>query len=74
MSLNINICKVWFQIEPMQVVFTDFEFVSCGRETQIREGEKLNYITKRFNPFKPEFTIVILIHYKPRIAIAILVL
>ena len=29
--------------------------------------------TKRFiNPFKPEFTIVIFIHYKPRIAVAIL--
>ena len=27
---------------------------------------------QRFNPFKPEFTIVILIHYKPRIAVAIL--
>ena len=26
----------------------------------------------RFNPFKPEFTIVIFIHYKPRIAVAIL--
>ena len=24
------------------------------------------------NPFKPEFTIVISIHYKPRIAVAIL--
>ena len=24
-----------------------------------------------FNPFKPEFTIVIVIHYKPRIAVAI---
>ena len=23
------------------------------------------------NPFKPEFTIVIFIHYKPRIAVAI---
>ena len=56
----------------MQVVFTDLECVGWGRETQIREGEKLNYITKRSNPFKPEFTIVILIHYKPRIAIAIL--
>ena len=28
----------------------------------------------RFNPFKPEFTIVIFIQYKPRIAVAILVL
>ena len=26
----------------------------------------------RLNPFKPEFTIVIFIHYKPRIAVAIL--
>ena len=25
-----------------------------------------------FNPFKPEFTIVIFTHYKPRIAVAIL--
>ena len=29
-------------------------------------------IIQRFNPFKPEFTIVIFIHYKPRIAVAIL--
>ena len=28
--------------------------------------------TRTFNPFKPEFTIVIFIHYKPRIAVAIL--
>ena len=27
---------------------------------------------KQFNPFKPEFTIVIFIHYKPQIAVAIL--
>ena len=26
----------------------------------------------KFNPFNPEFTIVIFIHYKPRIAAAIL--
>ena len=26
----------------------------------------------RFNPIKPEFTMVIFIHYKPRIAVAIL--
>ena len=29
-------------------------------------------IIQRFNPYKPEFTIVIFIHYKPRIAVAIL--
>ena len=33
----------------------------------------LNLIfTRVFNPFKPEFTIVVFIHYKPRIAVAIL--
>ena len=31
-------------------------------------------IIPRFNPFNPEFTIVIFIHYKPRIAAAILAL
>ena len=34
----------------------------------------LNKIIQRFNPFKPEFTVVIFIHYKPRIAFAILIL
>ena len=29
-------------------------------------------IFQRVNPFKPEFTIVIFIHYKPRIAVTIL--
>ena len=28
-------------------------------------------IFQRFNPFRPDFTIVIFIHYKPRIAVAI---
>ena len=29
-------------------------------------------VIQRFNPFKPELIIVIFIHYKPRIAVAIL--
>ena len=29
-------------------------------------------LVSKVNPFKPEFTIVIFIHYKPRIAVAIL--
>ena len=29
-------------------------------------------LIERFNLFEPEFTIVIFIHYKPRIAVAIL--
>ena len=31
-----------------------------------------NYVPASLNSFKPEFTIVIFIHYKPRIAAAIL--
>ena len=34
-------------------------------------GGTLVYIVI-YNPFNPEFTIVIFIHYKPRIAVAIL--
>ena len=30
------------------------------------------YLHMVINPFNPEFTIVIFIHYKPRIAVAIL--
>ena len=31
-------------------------------------------VSAMFNPLKPEFTIIIFIHYKPQIAVAILVL
>ena len=37
---------------------------------QLQVGEKHWYFLN--NPFKPEFTIVIFIHYKPRIAVTIL--
>ena len=43
-----------------------------GSETHFQTGKNLNLITDRFNPFKPEFIIVIFTHYKPRIAVAIL--
>ena len=33
--------------------------------TEINNSDKIN-------PFRPEFTIVIFLHYKPRIAVAIL--
>ena len=32
----------------------------------------LKYVIYFLNPLRPEFTIVIFIHYKPRIAVAIL--
>ena len=42
---------------------------TLGQPFVFAEG---GYSQTKFNPFKPEFTIVIFIHYKPRIAVAIL--
>ena len=39
---------------------------SCVEKLQIYKQHR------KLNAFKPEFTIVIFIHYKPRIAVAIL--
>ena len=39
---------------------------------QNRVSNNLKHPHRKPNPFKPEFTIVIFIHYKPRIAVAIL--
>ena len=36
------------------------------------QKEAIAAISLTFNPFKPEFTIVIFIHYKLRVAVAIL--
>ena len=41
-------------------------------EFSLIENIKANTLFFFLNPFKPEFTIVIFIHYKPRIAAAIL--
>ena len=35
-------------------------------------GNTITIVIFIFNPFKPDFTIVIFIHYKPRITLAIL--
>ena len=37
-----------------------------------KKPNKRDTLNQCCNPFKPEFTIVIIIHYKPRIAVAIL--
>ena len=48
----------------------------CSRWASERKitlwAQSTNIIDLTLNPFKPEFTIVIFIHYKPRIAVAIL--
>ena len=36
------------------------------------ENEQIIFYLETLHPFNPEFTIVIFIHYKPRIAVAIL--
>ena len=47
-----------------------FMMISNWRKTFVlHDFHKKN---QRFNPFKPDFTIVIFIHYKSRIAVAIL--
>ena len=52
----------------------DWESDNAEEEDDNEEEErrKLDTGKWRFKPFKPEFTIVIFIHYKPRIAVAIL--
>ena len=40
--------------------------------TATQKVQSLDLSHQLFNPFRPEFTIVIFIHYKPRIAVAIL--
>ena len=52
----------------------------CSQQTQdVEANAGLMFVHRlrrwpNINPFKPEFTIVIFIHYKPRIAVAILYL
>ena len=41
-------------------------------EIKLFNGQFVFVNYKWTNPFKPDFTIVIFIHYKPRIAVAIL--
>ena len=48
-------------------------YLGCLIDISIMELNLYKYIeVESVNPFKPEFTIVIFIHYKPRIAVAIL--
>ena len=45
---------------------------SFKRSSEINPLLLAERVQSCFDPFKPEFTIVIFIHYKPRIAVAIL--
>ena len=57
-----------------KVVFSS-NILSQGSICSVARSEKLHnycHLVIKLNPFKPEFTIVIFIHYKPQIAVAIL--
>ena len=47
-------------------IFTSYNMI------RVLPGAAQVPLKKYNNPFKPDFTIVIFIHYKPRIAVAIL--
>ena len=49
-----------------------YPFVLACAYSVHKISSKINEITSDSNPLKPEVTIVIFIHYKPRIAVAIL--
>ena len=52
----------------VDVIFWSRKSISVLKGLKVQPFKSL----KHFDPFKPEFTIVIFIHYKPRIAVAIL--
>ena len=71
---KINIIVNWKQI---QLIFTHLMlWVVAARYnfTMLRRATIVNVSCSAVmvNPFRPEFIIVIFIHYKPRIAVAIL--
>ena len=45
---------------------------SAVRTFMVRQMSAIFSVHLSFNPFKPEFTIVIFVHYTPRIAVTIL--
>ena len=59
---------------PMLWVYGHYKYftLSLRGPTLYARIWRLDSDARRFNPIKPEFTIVIFIHYKPRIAVAIL--
>ena len=53
-------------------VIIEVKYGTTQQEWQIDVLNLQTTTSHPLNPFKPEFTIVIFIHYKPRIAVAIL--
>ena len=56
---------------PHNIVFYEWMW-KIPSTTKVEVVKKTGTGAHPFNPFEPEFTIVIFIHYKPRIAVAIL--
>ena len=69
---TVMVTRWWIRL----VICTSFQFVFTSRSLLLFWFSFFSlgdlFKIRRFNPFKPEFTIVIFIHYKPQIAVAIL--
>ena len=76
LCLNIKIFKRLVtnstnNIKPLEYIYMGHDLLKW--DNVWGKGLKLcNVHSLLINPFKPEFIIVIFIHYKPRIAVAIL--
>ena len=77
--LHVNVSSNPYPAESIHLNFQPRKVVSRYRDPQPHVVENYSYLFNfrlniykswMFNPFKPEFTIFI--HYKPRIAVAIL--
>ena len=54
------------------IIYFYVQFSKSMEMAACKDMIKFHYKFFHINPLKPEFTIVIFIHYKPRIAVAIL--
>ena len=80
---KIRRLRLWTNIKAAgSLCFTDPKYIYCGGPHSCRRcpcyacgptfTQRIMMTHLYLNPFKPEFTIVIFINYKPRIAAAIL--
>ena len=73
-------CVCWHVILSLNKMLEIFLWAFLGKtistpffsKLQLLNDYNITHTAMVHNPFKPEFTIVIFIHYKPQIAVAIL--
>ena len=67
-----KLCFITFLCDFLTTLEKCLTFAGTLSRRCFKAGHRLPLLKHRFNPFKPEFTIVIFIHYNTRIAGAIL--